>query len=167
MVVNESNLSGTQYLNILVGALWKRFTCASFPYNFQPLPCLPNADSIVQAIDDAVGSLGTNRNSFYFLLSDAARYMMAAGTIILVVPKLFDVTCIAHLLHNCVMKAKSYFHDVDQLIARIKAATFFVSFTLCQKKKKVEFTPDVPLLLFQHLKLKFTLVFSSENLPPR
>ena len=34
-------------------------------------------------------------------------------------------------------------------------------------KKKVEFTPSVLLLLFQHFKLKFTLVFSSENLPPR
>jgi len=32
-------------------------------------------------------------------------------------------TCVAHLLHNCAMKVKSHFHDVDQLIASIKAAT--------------------------------------------
>jgi len=32
-------------------------------------------------------------------------------------------TCVAHLLHNCAMKVKSHFHDVDQLIASIKAVT--------------------------------------------
>ena len=122
LVVDESNVSGTQYLNILVGAL--ETPHVSFLYNCQPLSCSPNADSIVQAIDDAVRSLGTNRNSFCLLLSDAARYMVAAGTVLKsLYPKLFHVTCIAHLLHNCAMKVKSYFQDVDQLIARIKAAT--------------------------------------------
>ena len=33
-------------------------------------------------------------------------------------PKLFHVTCVAHLLHNCAMKIKSHFEDVDQLIAK-------------------------------------------------
>ena len=37
-------------------------------------------------------------------------------------PKLFHVTCVAHLLHNCAMKIKSHFKDVDQLIAKVKAA---------------------------------------------
>ena len=31
--------------------------------------------------------------------------------------------CIAHLLHNCVMKIKSNFEDVAQLIAKVKAVT--------------------------------------------
>ena len=38
-------------------------------------------------------------------------------------PKLFQVTCVAHLLHNCDLKIKSNFEDVDQLIAKIKAVT--------------------------------------------
>ena len=38
-------------------------------------------------------------------------------------PKLFHVTCVAHLLHNCAMKIKSHFEDVDQLIAKVKAVT--------------------------------------------
>ena len=38
-------------------------------------------------------------------------------------PKLFHVTCVAHLLHNCAMKIKSRFEDVDQLIAKFKAVT--------------------------------------------
>ena len=38
-------------------------------------------------------------------------------------PKLFHVTCVAQLLHNCAMKIKSHFEDVDQLIAKVKAVT--------------------------------------------
>jgi len=93
-------------------------------YDCQPSPCSPNGDSIVQAIDDAIRSLGVNRNSFCLLLSDVARYMVAAGNVLKsLYPKLFHVTCVAHLMHNCAMEVKSHFHDVDQLIASIKAAT--------------------------------------------
>jgi len=96
----------------------------SYLYDCQPSPCSPNGDSIVQAIDDAIRSLGVNRNSFCLLLSDAARYMVAAGNVLKsLYLKLFHVTYVAHLLHNCAMKVKSHFHDVDQLIASIKATT--------------------------------------------
>ena len=33
------------------------------------------------------------------------------------------MTCPAHLLHKGAMKIKSHFEDVDQLIAKVKAAT--------------------------------------------
>ena len=33
------------------------------------------------------------------------------------------MTCVAHLLQNSAMKIKSYFEDVDQLIAKVKAVT--------------------------------------------
>ena len=33
------------------------------------------------------------------------------------------MTCVAHLLHNSAVKIKSYFEDVDQLIAKVKAVT--------------------------------------------
>ena len=38
-------------------------------------------------------------------------------------PKLFHVMCVAHLLHNCAMKIKSHFEDVNPLIAKVKAVT--------------------------------------------
>ena len=38
-------------------------------------------------------------------------------------PKLFHVTCVAHLLHNGAMEIKSHFEDMDQLIAKVKAVT--------------------------------------------
>ena len=33
------------------------------------------------------------------------------------------MTCVAHLLHNCAMKIKSHFEDVDHLTAKVKAVT--------------------------------------------
>ena len=50
--------------------------------------------------------------------------MIAAGvTLKSLYTKLFHVTCVAHLLHNCTMKIKSHFENVDQLIAKVKAVT--------------------------------------------
>ena len=50
--------------------------------------------------------------------------MIAAGiTLKSLYPKLFHVTCVAHLLHNCAMKIKSHFEDVGQLITKVKAVT--------------------------------------------
>ena len=50
--------------------------------------------------------------------------MVAAGiTLKSPYPKLFHMTCVAHLLHNCAVIIKSHFEDVDQPIAKIKAVT--------------------------------------------
>ena len=48
--------------------------------------------------------------------------MIAAGIALKsLYPRLFHLTCVAHLLHNYAMKIKSHFEDVDQLIAKVKA----------------------------------------------
>ena len=50
--------------------------------------------------------------------------MIAAGiTLKSLYSKLFHVMYVAHLLHNCAMKIKSHFEDLDELIAKIKAVT--------------------------------------------
>ena len=120
LIVDENTLSGTQYLNILFGNL--ETPHVSYLYDCQPLKCAPNSNIIAQAVDDAVRNLKINRSLFCMLLSDAAKYMIAAGiTLKSLYSKLFHVTCVAHLLHNCAMKIKSHFEDVDQLIAKFKA----------------------------------------------
>ena len=113
LIVDESTLSGTQYLNILVGSL--ETPHVSYLYDCQPPKCAPNSNIIVQVVDDAVRNLGINRSFFCQLLSDAAKYMIAVGiTLKSLYLKLFHVTCVAHLLHNCAMKIKSsHFEDVD------------------------------------------------------
>ena len=121
LIVDESTVSGTKYLNIFVGSLETPHVC--YLYDCQLLKCAPNSNTIAQAVHDAVRNLGINR-SFCLLLSDATKYMIGAGiTLKSLYPKLFHVTCVAHLLHNCAMKIKSHFEDVDQLIAKIKAVT--------------------------------------------
>ena len=82
------------------------------------------ATSFLKAVDDAVKNFGIKRSFVCLLLSDAAKYMIAAGiTLKSLYPKLFHMTCVAHLLHNCATKIKSRFEDVDQLIAKIKPVT--------------------------------------------
>ena len=58
------------------------------------------------------------------LLSDARKYMVAAGAILQsLYPKLFHVTYVDNIFHNCTVKVKSHFYNVDQLIAKVKLAT--------------------------------------------
>ena len=123
LIVDESTLSDKQYLNILLGSL-ETPPHVSYLYDCQPLKCARNSNIIAQAVDDAVRNLGINRSFFCLLLPDTAKYMIAAGTALkFLCPKLFHATSIAHLLHNCAMKIKSHFEDVDQLIAKVKAVT--------------------------------------------
>ena len=51
----------------------------SYLYDCQPLKCAPNSNIIAQAVDDAVRNLGINKSFFCLLLSDAAKYLIAAG----------------------------------------------------------------------------------------
>ena len=76
LIVDESTLSGMQYLNILVGSL--ETPRISYLYDCQFLKCAPSRNIIAQAVDDAARNLGINR-SFCQLLSGAAKYMIAAG----------------------------------------------------------------------------------------
>ena len=96
----------------------------SYLYYCQPLKCASNSNIIAKAVDDTVRNLEVARSFFCLLLSDASKYMIAAGiTLKFLYPKLFHMTCLVHLLHNCAMKIKSHFEDVDQLIAKVKAVT--------------------------------------------
>ena len=51
-IVDESILSGTQYLNILVGSL--EIPHVSYLYDCQSLKCAPNSNIIAQAVDDTL-----------------------------------------------------------------------------------------------------------------
>ena len=59
LVVDESTVSGTQYLNILVGS--RETLHIGYLYDCQPLKCAPNSSIIAQAVDDAVRNLGIIR----------------------------------------------------------------------------------------------------------
>ena len=64
LIVDESTLSGTQYLNILVGSL--ETPHVNYLYDGQPLKCAPNSNIIAQAVDDAVEILESTETSFAY-----------------------------------------------------------------------------------------------------
>ena len=68
LIVDESSLSDTQYLTILVESL--ETPHVSYFYDNQLLKCAPNSSIIVQAVNDAIRNLGINRKCMIFHQSD-------------------------------------------------------------------------------------------------
>ena len=66
LVVDESIPSGIWYLNMLVISPEKPHV--NYLLDCQPLPCMPNSNSIARTIDDAVNSLEINNNFFLFCI---------------------------------------------------------------------------------------------------
>ena len=48
---------------------------------------------------------------------------LAGKTLKELCPSLMHVTCVAHLLHNCAVRMRAHFKNIDEIIATIKAAT--------------------------------------------
>ena len=113
-----------KYINVLVNSL-------DTPNETFRIECLPlesssnvNSSIILHTVDDVLRQLGTKQENFVLLLTDAARYMSLAGkTLKKLYPTLMNVTCIAHLLHNCSMRVHAFFDNIDDVEATIKAAT--------------------------------------------
>lgn len=121
LVVDEAEVITYKCIHILIGTLEN----PSVTYLCECLfmDSFIDSSGIVRIINDIIPMLGIKRENFCLLLTDAARYMTCAfRTLEILYPRLFHVTCIAHLLHNCAMRIRNYFPDVDNLIASIKAA---------------------------------------------
>ncbi len=121
MVIDESEISKTKYLNVLVGD-----TAAPEKTYFVDCSVVQSVNQAVIAakVDDTLRNLGVQRNNFLLLLSDAASYMTACTEALQTLyPHFFHWTCTAHLLYNWAEKVRSYYAEVDNLIARKKAAT--------------------------------------------
>ena len=85
--------------------------------------------------DDAIRTLQTDRDNFVLLLTDAARYMTAAGRVVKqTYPRLFHITCVAHGLHNAAERIHANYEDVDKLIAAVKASV------MKNKDRRVKFS---------------------------
>ena len=79
---------------------------------------------ILHTVDDVLRQLGTKRENFALLLTDAAQYMSLTGkTLKELYPTLMHVTCIVHLLQNCAVQIYVFFKNIDDVVAAIEAAT--------------------------------------------
>ena len=64
------------------------------------------------------------RENFFLFIADAARYMsLAKKTLKESYPSLMHVNCVTLLLHNCIMRVRAHFININKVIATIKAAT--------------------------------------------
>ena len=77
--MNEAEVDKQKYINILMGSL-------DTPNETFLIECLPlksssnvNSSNILHTVDDVLRQLGTKRENFGLLLTDAARYMSLAG----------------------------------------------------------------------------------------
>ena len=120
LVVDETDVSGRRFFNTLIGII-------SEPQKTYLIDCRTcegsvNQQYVVYLIDDLIRECNVSRHNFSLLLSDAARYMAAAGNALkFMYPQMFHVTCVSHLLHNCAEKVRGHYANVDNVIARVKA----------------------------------------------
>ena len=76
-------------------------------------------------------------------MTDAARYMsLAEKTLKELYPSLMHVSYVEHLLHNCAMRERARFKNIDKVIATIKAAT--IKNKHCQKDFHDAGLPSLP-----------------------
>ena len=153
------------YISVLVASL--DAPNQTFFVNCHPLDSGRNVNSriILHTVDDILRQLEIKRESFSLFLTDAARYMSSAGkTLKELYPSLMHVTCVAHLLHNCAMRVRAHFKNIDEVIATIKAAT------IKNKDRKKHFhdaglpSPTDPVITRWATWLRAALYYS-ENLP--
>ena len=124
LIVDEAEIAKQKYISVLVGSLDARNQ--TFLVDCHPLDSGSNVNSsvIVHTVDDILRQLEIKREKFSFFLTNAARYMSLAGkTLKELYPSLMHVTGVAHLLHNCAMRVRAHFKNINKIIATIKAAT--------------------------------------------
>ena len=163
--MDEAEIAKQKYISVLVGSL--DASNQTFLVDCHPLDSDSNVNSsiILHTVDDILRQLEIKRKNFSLFLTDAARYMSLAGkTVKELYPSLIYVTCVAHLLHNCAMRVRAHFKNIDEIIATIKAAT------IKNKDRKKDFhdaglasSPD-PVITRWATWLRAALYYS-ENLP--
>ena len=122
--MDEAEVAKQKYISVLVGSL--DAPNQTFLVICHPLDSGRNVNTsiILHTVDDILRQLGTKRENFSLFLTDAARCMSSAGkTLKELYLSLMHVTCVVHLLHNCAVRVRAHFKNIDQVIATIKAAT--------------------------------------------
>ena len=121
LIVDEAEVAKQKYISVLVGSL--DAPNQTFLVDCHPLDSGRNVNSsiILHTVDDILRQLETKRENLSLFLTDAARYTSSAGkTLKELYPSLIHVTCVAHLLHNCAMRVRAHFKNIDEVIATIK-----------------------------------------------
>ena len=119
--MDEAEIAKQKYISVLVGSL-------DVPNQTFLVDCHPrdsgsnvNSSIILHTVDDILRQLEIKRENFSLFLTDTSLYMSLAGkTLKELYPSLIHVTCVAHLLHNCAMRVRARFKNIDEIKATIK-----------------------------------------------
>lgn len=122
LIVDESEIKKTKYVNVLAGKI-------SNPGIIKILGVIPlevnlSSNVVNEIIYSTLEKFIIRPNNFTLLISDAASYMVkSASHFKCSNEKFIHVECLAHLVHNCAMRIKAYYTEVNDLISAIQAAT--------------------------------------------
>ena len=163
--MDEAEIAKQKYISVFVGSLDP--PNQTFLVDCHPLDSGSDVNSsiILHTVDDILRQLEIKTENFSLFLTNAARYMSLAGkTLKELYPSLMDVICVAHLLHNCAMRVRAHFKNIDEIIATIKTAT------IKNKDRKKDFrdaglpSPPDPVITRWSTWLRAAFYYS-ENLP--
>ena len=162
LIVDEAEIAKQKYISVLVGSL--DAPNQTFLVDCHPLDSGSNVNSsiILHTVDDMLRQLEITRENFSMFFTDAAWYMSLAGkTLKELYPSLMHASCVAH---NCAMRVRAHFKNIDETIATIKAAT------IKNNDRKKDFhdaglpSPPDPVITKWETWLR-AAIYYSENLP--
>ena len=118
LIVDETQNNNIKYVHVLAGNLEE-------PNTSYLVKCKQvdnsNSSTITHIIDDVIKFYEINRDNFVLLISDSARYMVSCyNALSIFYPNLIHITCLLHLIHNCILNIKLKFNRVNKLISSIK-----------------------------------------------
>ena len=117
LIMDETEVAKQKYISVLVGSL--DAPNQTFLVNCHPLDSGRNVNRciILHTVDDILRQLEIKRENFSLFLTDAARYLSSAGkTLKELYPSLMHVTCVAHSLHDCAMRVRAHFKNIDEVL---------------------------------------------------
>lgn len=119
LVLDETEIHNNKYFNILIGKLTE--PSKTYLVKSQYITSAVTHQTVIHIVDDLLQQLKISRIQMCLLLTDAASYNIKASTILKeMYPRLFHVTCFAHLLHNCALRIRYHYKPVDKMIAAVQ-----------------------------------------------
>lgn len=122
IIIDETEIKKKKYFNVLAGTIEN-------PKRILAIKCVElegniNSVEVVALVESALENIKMNFSNLKIVISDRASYMMKAMEMMKGNGRnFFHVQCLAHLVHNCAMRIKSYYRNVDALIGSIKMLT--------------------------------------------
>ncbi|XP_022166130.1 uncharacterized protein LOC111041895 [Myzus persicae] len=140
-----TDVNGRYVANVVIGTLQTDQPGKVYLLNTEVLD-KANYSTITKLFDKSMFLLwpdGIRHDDVFLFLSDAAPYMIKAGTTIKALySKMVHVTCLAHGMHRVAEVIRGKFPEVDKLIAKIKQIFLKAPSRTILFKNKV---PDTPL----------------------